>query len=89
MRLLVLISVVSDIILRISVQEPLLIFKKIVVLLHTLSTYNSLLIHYRVCLCTSWRHGEAYENFSIDIQYVVERSLKKIKLSYQVVSHYY
>ena len=53
MRLLVLISVVSDIILRISIQEPLLIFKKIVVLLHTLSTYNSLLIHYRVCLCTS------------------------------------
>ena len=43
------ISVVSDSILRICDQEPLLILKKkIVVLLHTLSAYNSLLVHYKV-----------------------------------------
>ena len=54
------ISVVSDDILRICIQEPLLILKKYIVLLHTLSAYNSLLVHYKVyssdpmeCLCTS------------------------------------
>ena len=54
------ISVVSDNILRICIQEPLLILKKFIVLLHTLSAYNSLLVHYKVyssdlreCLCTS------------------------------------
>ena len=53
------ISVVSDNILRICIQEPLLISKKIIVLLHTLSAYNSLLVRYKVyssdpreCLCT-------------------------------------
>ena len=53
------ISVVSDNILRICIQELLLILKKIIVLLHTLSVYNSLLVRYRVyssdpreCLCT-------------------------------------
>ena len=47
--------------------------KKFIVLLHTLSAYNSLLVRYKVyssdpreCLCTSWRYAEAYENFSID-----------------------
>ena len=46
--------------------------KKFIVL-HTLSAYYSLLVHHKVysfdpreCLCTSWRYGEAYENFSID-----------------------
>ena len=67
------ISVVSDNILRICIQEPLLISKKFIVLLHTLSAYNSLLVRYKVyssdpreCLCTSWRYAEVYENFSID-----------------------
>ena len=54
------ISVVSDNILRICIQESLLILKKNIVLLHTLSAYNSLLVRYKVyssdpreCLCTS------------------------------------
>ena len=54
------ISVVSDNMLRICILEPLLILKKIIVPLHTLSAYNSLLIHYKVyssdtreCLGTS------------------------------------
>ena len=40
------------------IQEPLLILKKIIVLLHTLSAYNSLFVRYKVyssypgeCLC--------------------------------------
>ena len=51
----------------------LLTSKRCIVLLHTLSAYNSLLVRYKVystdpreCLCTSWRYAEAYENFSID-----------------------
>ena len=44
------ISVVSDSTLRICIQEPLLISKKIIVLLHTLSAYNSLLIRCKVYL---------------------------------------
>ena len=67
------ISAVSDNILCICIQEPLLILKKIVALLHTLSAYNSLLVHYKVYspdhrewLYTSWRYGEAYENLNID-----------------------
>ena len=54
------ISVVSDNILRICIQEPLWILKKFIDLLHTLSAYNSLLFRYKVyssdpreCLCTS------------------------------------
>ena len=53
------ISVVSDNSLRIYIQEPLLILKKLIVLVHTLSAYNSLLVRYKVyssdvrkCLCT-------------------------------------
>ena len=53
------ISVASKKILRICIQEPLLIFKKSIVILHTLSAYNNLLAHYKVyssdpreCLCT-------------------------------------
>ena len=67
------ISVVSDKTLCIRIQEPLLISKKIIVLLHTLSAYNSLLALCKVyssdpreCLCTSWTYAEAYENFSIE-----------------------
>ena len=47
--------------------------KKFIVLFHTSSAYNSLLVLYKVyssgpreCLCTSCRYGDAYENFSID-----------------------
>ena len=53
------ISVVSDNVLRICIQEHLLILKTFIVLLHTLSAYNSLLVRYKVyssdtreCLCT-------------------------------------
>ena len=53
------ISVVSDNSLRIYIQEPLLILKKLIVFVHTLSAYNSLLVRYKVyssdvrkCLCT-------------------------------------
>ena len=68
------ISVVSDNILRMYIQEPLLILKKIIVLLlHTLSTCNSSLVRNKVyssdpteCLCTRRRYGEAYVYFSID-----------------------
>ena len=67
------INVVSDNILLICIQESLLMSKKVIVLFHTLSAYNSLLVRYKVyssdpreCLCTSWMYAEAYENFSID-----------------------
>ena len=53
------ISVVSDNILRICIQEPLLILKQIIVLFHALSAYKSLLVRYKVyssdpreCLCS-------------------------------------
>ena len=82
------ISVVSDNILRICIQEPLLISKKFIVLLHTLSAYNSLLVRYKVyssdpreCLCTSWRYPETYENFSIDPAPCRKNPIKK-KLPY-------
>ena len=41
-------SVASGSTSRICIQEPLLIFKKIIVLLHTLSAYNSLVVSYNV-----------------------------------------
>ena len=51
------ISVASDNILRVRIQEPVL---KFIALLHTLSTYNTLLVCCKVyssdareCLCTS------------------------------------
>ena len=79
------ISVASDNILHICIQEPLLISQKILVLLHTLSAYNSLLVRYKVyssdpreCLCTSWRYAEAYENFSIDPAPCQKNPIKKI-----------
>ena len=53
------ISVLSNSVLYKCIQEPLLILKKCIVLLHTLSAYNSLLVRYKVyssdpreCLCT-------------------------------------
>ena len=79
-------SVVSDKILSISIQEPLLISKKFIVLLHTLSAYNSLLVRYKVYstdprefLCTSWRYAEAYENFSMDPAPFRKNPIKIIK----------
>ena len=86
------ISVVSDNILRICIQEPLLISKKNIVLLHTVSAYDSLLVRYKVylsdpreCLCTSWRYTKADENFSINPAPCRKDSIKKknyhIKLS--------
>ena len=68
------ISVVSDNILRICIQEPLLISKKFIVLLHTLSAYNNLLVRYKVYssdpkeyLCTQPEGMlTSNENFNID-----------------------
>ena len=55
------------------IAKRLLISKKIIVLLHTLPAFNSLLVRCKVYsfdpmeyLCTSWTYPEAYENFSID-----------------------
>ena len=86
------ISVVSDNILRICIQESLLISKKVIDLFHTLPTYNSLLVRYNVyssdpreCLRTSWRYAETYEDFSIDPA-PCWKNPKKKKLSYQIVS---
>ena len=67
------ISVVSDNILRICIQEALLILKRFIVLLHTFSTRNSLLVSYKVyssdpreCLCTRQRYDGAHEKLGID-----------------------
>ena len=79
------ISVVSDNILLIFIQKPLLILKKSIVLLRTSSVYNSLFVRYkfyssdlREFLCTSWRYGEAYENFSIDPAPCRKNPIKKL-----------
>ena len=66
--------------------------KKIIVLLHTFSAYNSLLVCFKVylpdpreSLSKSWRYDEAYENFSIDPAAFWKNPIKKynchIKLS--------
>ena len=67
------IIVVSDKILRISIQEPILISKKFIVLLHTLSAFKNLLVCSKVyssdpreCVCTSWTYAEACGNFGIE-----------------------
>ena len=56
----IIVSVVSDNILRICILELILILKKCIVLVHTISAYNILLVRYKVyssdlkeCLCTS------------------------------------
>ena len=76
------ISVVSDSILHICIQEPLLIFKKFIVLLHSLSGYNSLLVHYKVylsdpreCLCTQAEGMVKPMKTLVLIQHHVERIL--------------
>ena len=74
--------------MRISIQEPLLISKKFIVLLHTLSAYNSLLVRYKV---TRLIPGDACVQAGgmlkpvktlVLIQQHVEKSYKKMKLSY-------
>ena len=78
--------------MRICIQEPLLISKIFIVLLHTLSAYNSLLVRCKVyscvpreCLCVSWTYAEAYETFSIEPASCQKNPIKKqnchIKLS--------
>ena len=76
------ISVVSDNILRICIQEPLLILKTFIVLLHTLSAYNSLLVRYKVyssdpreCLCTQAEGMVKPMKTLVLIQHHVERIL--------------
>ena len=76
------ISVVSDNILRICIQEPLLTLKKIIVLLHTLSAYNSLLVRYKVyssdpreCLCTQVEDMVKPMKTLVLIQHHIERIL--------------
>ena len=86
------IRVVSDKILCICIQEPLLISQKFAVLLHTLSAYNCLLVRCKVyssdpkeCLCTSWTYAEAYENFSIEPAPCRKNPIKNkvVKLNFQ------
>ena len=76
------ISVVSDNILLVCIQEPLLILKKFIVLLHTLSAYNSLLVRYKVyssdpreCLCTQAEGMVKPMKTLVLIQHHVERIL--------------
>ena len=76
------ISVVSDNILRICIQEPLLILQKFIVLIHTLSAYNSLLVCYKVyssdpreCLCTQAEGVVKPMKTLVLIQHHVERIL--------------
>ena len=74
------ISGVSDNILRICTQEPLLILKNIIVLLHTLSAYNSLLVRHKVylsdpreCLCTQAEGMTKPMKALVLIQHHIER----------------
>ena len=71
--------------------------RKLIVLFHTLSAYNSLLVRYKVCssdpkecLCTQPEGMLTSMKTLVLIQHHAERILlKKIKLSYQIVSPYY
>ena len=93
------ISVVSDNILSIRyvIKKPSWYKNKFIVFLHTPSTYNSLIVRYKLysfypmeCLCTQGEGiCEAYENFSIDPAPCRKNPTKKINLSYQIVSPYY
>ena len=76
------ISVVSDSILHICIQEPLLILKKFVFLLYTLSANNSLLVSYivyssdpRECLCTQTEGTVKPMKTLVLMQHHVERIL--------------
>ena len=72
----------SDNILHICIQEPLLILKKILLLLHTLSVYNSLLVRDKVyssdpreCLCAQAEGMVKPLKTLVLIQHHVERIL--------------
>ena len=72
------ITVVPNSILCINIQEHLLISKKFLDCLRTLSAYNNLLVHYSVyssysmeCQCARWKFDEAYT--LVMIQYHVEK----------------
>ena len=74
--------VVSDSTLLTRIQEPFLILGKIIVLLHTLSAYNSLLVRYKVyssdpreCLCTQAEGMVKPMKTLVLIQHHVERIL--------------
>ena len=76
------ISVVSDNILRICIKELLLILRKIIVLLHTLLAYNSLLVICKVyssdpreCLCAQAEGMVKPLKTLVLIQHHVERIL--------------
>ena len=86
------ISVVLDNILRICNEKPLLILKKFIVLVHTLSAHNSLLVRYKVhssdpteCLCAQAESMVKPMKILALIQHHVERILRKNKF----VSPYY
>ena len=71
----------------ICIQEPLLILKEFIGLLHTLSAYNSLLVRYKVylsdpreCLCTQAEDMVKPRKTLVLIQHHVERILQKNKL---------
>ena len=81
------ISVASDSTLRICIQESLLILKPVIVLLHTLSAYNSLLVSYKVywcdpreCLCTQAEGMVKPMKTLVLMQHHFERILSKNKL---------
>ena len=76
------INVASDTILRICIQEPFLILNKCIVLLHTLSGYNSLLVRCKVyssdpreCLCTQGEGMVKPVKTLVLIQHDVQRFL--------------
>ena len=80
------ISVVSDNILCICIQEPILILKKFIVLFHTLSAYSSLLVRYKVyssdpreCLCKQAEGMVKSMKTLLLIKHHVER-IKEIKV---------
>ena len=91
------ISVASDNILRMCIQELLLILKKFIVLFHTLSACNSLLVSYKGyssdpsgCLCTQAKGMvKPMKNLIIDPAPCRKNPIKKIYLLYQIVSPYY
>ena len=85
-------TVALDNTLNICIQKPLWILEILVVLLHNLSAYNSVLARYKVylshpreCLYTRLRYGEAYIYVSIDPP-LSKEPYKKVNLSYQIVN---
>ena len=86
------ITVALDNTLNICIQKLLWISEILVVLLHNLSAYSSVLARYKVylphpreCFYTRLRYGEAYIYVSIDPP-LSKEPYKKVNLSYQVVN---